>query len=119
VTAPQRRQITLERIAWQAGAAAASALLTRAAPRVATGWTAPLQYSVVPYLLNAAWSIFAPFVMAGPMSDFIQPDGSAERAAQSGRRTAFRRRPPPSTASSQWASIGAGIGVAIAVVAIP
>lgn len=40
--------------------------------RVPTGWTKPLQYSVVAwYLAYAIWSVVGPFLIAGPMSDYF------------------------------------------------
>jgi hypothetical protein len=41
--------------------------------REATGWTKPLQYTVAGwYLLQALYGIAVPFVMAGPMTDYMK-----------------------------------------------
>src|SRR5580704_963424 len=44
----------------------------RSGPRVPTGWTKPLQYSVVAlFLANAIWSVAQPFLLAVPISDYV------------------------------------------------
>lgn len=61
--------------AWVPVAASASPgfyAQTATGPRVPTGWTRPLQYSVVAYyLLSAIWAVASPFLIAGPVSDYI------------------------------------------------
>jgi hypothetical protein len=85
-----------------------------------TDWTRPLQYAVVAwYLLNAAWSIAAPFLLAGPMSDYLSQ--VFQRNAQLNPDVP----PPPADVLATIDSfltvglaIGAAVGVAIAVVAV-
>jgi hypothetical protein len=88
--------------------------------RVPTDWTRPLQYSVVAwYLLRAFYVIALPFVMAGPMADYINQ--VMQRQAQLDPTVA----PPPAEFFSTLNNflivgfaIGAAFGVAISVVAI-
>jgi hypothetical protein len=88
--------------------------------REPTGWTKPLQYTVAGwYLLQALYAITLPWVMSGPMSDYMNQ--VFQRQAQLNPDVA---PPPPdflATVTSMmtfalWT--GAVIGIAIAVVAI-
>jgi hypothetical protein len=88
--------------------------------RVATGWTKPLQYAVAAwYLLQAIYAIALPFVMGGPMTDYINQ--VMQQQVLSNPDVA----PPPPDFLTTVATMmtvalwtGAVIGVAIAVVAI-
>ncbi|MEP6753115.1 MAG: hypothetical protein ABI959_10250 [Candidatus Dormiibacterota bacterium] len=88
--------------------------------RVATGWTKPLQYSVVAYyLVSAIWAIAAPFLMAAPISDYVN------QVIQQNAALNPDTPPPPAAALSTIQSVitialgvGAAIGVAISAVAI-
>lgn len=90
------------------------------AARVPTGWTKPLQYAVVAwYLANAIWSIAAPFLMAGPLSDYVN------QVIQQNAALNPNVPPPPADVLSTIHStitvvlgISAAVGVAIALVAI-
>ena len=81
----------------------------RSGARVATGWTRPLQYSVIAwYLAYAIWSIAAPFLMAGPISDYVN------QAVQ--QNAALNPDVPPPTADV-LATINSVITVALAAAA--
>ncbi|TMB89946.1 MAG: hypothetical protein E6J18_03745 [Chloroflexi bacterium] len=85
-----------------------------------TGWTRPLQYSVVAwYLIQAIYAITLPFLMAGPMADYFN------QVIQQQARLSPNTTPPPAeflsmmTTVMTWSlAIGAAIGVAISAVAI-
>lgn len=58
--------------------------------REATGWTKPLQYTVAGwYLLQALYGIAVPFVMSGPMTDYMK------QAMQRSAELAPNAPPPP------------------------
>lgn len=89
-------------------------------PRVATGWTKPLQYAVAAwYLLQALYAIVLPFVMTGPMTDYFKE--VMQRQAELNPNVT---PPPPDFIATMtslmsfalWA--GALIGIAISAVAI-
>ena len=87
---------------------------------MSTGWTKPLQYSVVAwYALQGIYAIILPFVMAGPMADYFNQ--VVQQQAQLNPNTA----PPPAdllstmTTVLTWAlAVSAALGVAISAVAI-
>lgn len=89
-------------------------------PRVATGWTKPLQYAVAGwYLLQALYAITLPFVMTGPMTDYINQVMQRQAELNPGVT------PPPPDFLATMTSVltfalwtGAVIGIAIAAVAI-
>lgn len=89
-------------------------------PRTPTGWTRPMQYSVVAfYAVSALWAIAEPFLLAGSLSDYIN-QVIQQNAALNPNVT-----PPPADVLSTIhnvttvaLAIGAGIGVAIAALAI-
>ena len=89
-------------------------------PRVVTAWTKPLQYAVAAwYLLQALYAIALPFVMTGPMTDYLN-QVMQQQAALNPNVTP----PSPDVIASitslmtvaLWA--GAVIGIAISAVAI-
>jgi hypothetical protein len=92
----------------------------RTGPRVPTGWTKPLQYSVVAwYLANAIWGIGQPFLMAAPISDYFN------QVLQ--QNAALNPNTPPPSADVLSAihsfitvalAVGAAVGVAISAVII-
>jgi uncharacterized membrane protein YkgB len=92
----------------------------RTGARVPTGWTKPLQYSVVAYYVAyAIWAVAGPFLLAGSISDYVN------RAMQ--QNAALNPNVPPPSADvlatinsviTVALGIGAAIGVAIAAVAI-
>jgi hypothetical protein len=92
----------------------------RSGPRVPTGWTKPLQYSVVAlFLANAIWSVAQPFLLAVPISDYVN-QVIQQNAALNPNTT-----PPPADAISTIhgiitvaLAVGAAVGVAIAAVLI-
>jgi hypothetical protein len=92
----------------------------RAGSRLPTNWTRPLSYSVAGwYLVRAIYVVALPFVMAGPMADYMNQ--LVQRQAQLDPNAT----PPPAdllTLISNFMivgfAIGAAIGVAISVVAI-
>lgn len=92
----------------------------RSGPRVPTGWTKPLQYSVVAwYVVYAIWSVAGPFLMAGPLSDYMN------QVIQQNAALNPDVPPPPADVLATINSVitvalglGAAIGVAIAAVAI-
>ena len=92
-----------------------------AGPRVPTGWTKPLQYSVVAwYVVYAIYSIVGPFLMAGSISDYVN-----QVIQQNAALNLSDVPPPPADVLSTIQSfitvalgIGAAIGVAIAAIAI-
>ena len=92
----------------------------QAGARIPTGWTKPLQYSVVAYYLaSAIWAVAGPFLMATPISDYVN-QVMQQNAALNPDTT-----PPPADVLSTINSvitvalgIGAAIGVAISAVAI-
>lgn len=92
----------------------------KAGARVPTGWTKPLQYSVIAwYLAYAIWSVAAPFLMAGTISDYVN------QVMQQNAALNPDVPPPPADVLSTINSIitvalavGAAIGVAISAVAI-
>jgi uncharacterized membrane protein YkgB len=92
----------------------------QAGARVPTGWTKPLQYSVVAwYLAYAIWSVAGPFLLAGPLSDYVN------QVIQQNAALNPDTPPPPADVLSTINSIitvalgvGAAIGVAISAVAI-
>ena len=85
-----------------------------------TGWTKPLQYSVVAwYLVYAIWSVAGPFLLAGPLSDYVN------QVIQQNAALNPDTPPPPADVLSTINSVitvalgvGAAIGVAISAVAI-
>ena len=89
-------------------------------PRVATGWTKPLQYAVAAwYLLQALYAIALPFVMTGPMTDYVNQ--VMQRQAELNPNVT----PPTPDVMATIASLmtfalwaGALIGIAISAVAI-
>jgi len=92
----------------------------KAGARVPTGWTKPLQYSVIAwYLANAIWSVAAPFLVAAPISDYVNqvmqqnaalnPDVPSPTAEMLSTINGFM---------TVGLAIGAAVGVAIAAVAI-
>jgi uncharacterized membrane protein YkgB len=88
--------------------------------RVPTGWTKPLQYSVVGwYLAYTIWSVVGPFLIAGPMSDYFN------QVMQQNATLNPDVPPPPAEVLSTIQgimtvalAIGAAVGVAISAVAI-
>ena len=92
----------------------------QAGTRVPTGWTKPLQYSVVAwYLVYAIWSVAGPFLVAGPLSDYVN------QVIQQNAALNPDTPPPPADVLSTINSVitvalgvGAAIGVAISAVAI-
>jgi hypothetical protein len=88
--------------------------------RVPTGWTKPLQYSVVAfYVASAIWAVAAPFLMAAPLSDYLN------QAIQ--QNAALNPDVPPPSADliatinsviTVALGISAAVGVAISAVAI-
>jgi uncharacterized membrane protein YkgB len=92
----------------------------RTGPRLPTGWTKPLQYSVVAYYVAyAIWAVAGPFLLAGSISDYINQVMQQNAALNP-------NVPPPSAdvlatinnVITVALGIGAAIGVAIAAVAI-
>jgi len=89
-------------------------------PRAPTGWTKPLQYSVVAYyLLSAIWAVAGPLLMAGPVSDYVNQVIQQQAALNPDTP------PPPADVLSTIHSvitvalaIGAAVSVAISAVAI-
>jgi hypothetical protein len=88
--------------------------------REATGWTKPLQYAVAAwYLVQAIYAIALPFVMGGPMTDYINQ--VMQQQVLSNPDVA---PPPPEFMATMTTMMtaalwtGAVVGVAIAVVAI-
>jgi hypothetical protein len=87
---------------------------------VPTGWTRPLQYSVVAYyLLSAIWAVASPFLIAGPISDYINQVMQQQAALNPDTP------PPPADVLSTiqnvmtvGLAIGAAVEVAIFAVAI-
>jgi hypothetical protein len=87
---------------------------------VPTGWTRPLQYSVVAfYLASAIWSVAGPFLMAGPISDYVN------QVIQQNAALNPNTPPPPTDVLQSIHSfitvalaVGAAVGVAIAAIAI-
>ncbi len=79
-----------------------------------------MQYSVVAYyLLSAIWGVAAPFLMAGPVSDYVNQVMQQQAALNPDTP------PPPADLLSTIQSVitvalavGAGVGVAISAVAI-
>jgi MFS family permease len=92
----------------------------RTGPRVPTGWTKPLQWSVVAYYVaSAIWAVAGPFLLAGPLSDYFNQVIQQQAALNP------TTPPPPAEVISTIQSIitvalgvGAAVGVAIAAVAI-
>ena len=92
----------------------------RTGARVPTGWTKPLQYSVIAYYLaSAIWAVAGPFLLAAPISDYVN------QVMQQNAALNPDTPPPPADVLSTINSIltvalaiGAAIGVAIAAVAI-
>ena len=88
--------------------------------RVITGWTKPLQYAVAAwYLLQALYAIVLPFVMTGPMTDYVNQ--VMQRQAALNPNVAPPTPDVMATITSfmgvaLWA--GAVIGIAISAVAI-
>jgi hypothetical protein len=88
--------------------------------RVPTGWTKPLQYSVVAwYLANAIWAVATPFIMGGTVSDYVN------QAIQQNAALNPDVPPPPADVIATIHGvitvvfgIAAAVGVAIAAVAI-
>ena len=88
--------------------------------RVPTGWTKPLQYSVVAfYAVSALWAVAEPFLMAGSISDYIN------QVIQQNAALNPDVPPPPADVMATINSIitvalgiGAAIGVAISAVVI-
>jgi len=87
---------------------------------VPTGWTKPLQYSVVAwYVVYAIWSVTAPFLLAGTISDYVN-----QVMQQNAALNPDVPPPPPdvmatiNSITTVAFAIGAAIGVAIAAVAI-
>jgi hypothetical protein len=88
--------------------------------RAPTGWTKPLQYSVIAwYLVYAIWSVTAPFLMAGTISDYVN------QVMQQNIALNPDVPPPPAdvlaTINSMITAVlavSAAVGVAISVVAI-
>ena len=88
--------------------------------RVATGWTKPLQYSVAAwYALQGIYALSLPFVMAGPMADYVNE--VVRRNAELNPNV----EPPPAdflaimTTAVTWGlAIGAAVGVALTVVVV-
>jgi hypothetical protein len=88
--------------------------------RVRTGWTKPLQYSVIAwYLVYAIWSVTVPFLMAGSISDYVNQVMQQKAALNPDVP------PPPADVMSTINSmitvilgVSAAVGVAISVVAI-
>ena len=88
--------------------------------RVPTGWTRPMQYVVIAwFLVNAVWSVAAPFLMAGPLANYVN------QAIQ--QNAALNPDVPPPSADvvatinsfiTVGLAIGAAVGVAISAVAI-
>ena len=93
---------------------------SRSGPRVPTGWTKPLQYSVVAYYVAyAIWAVAGPFLLAGPVSDYMNQAMQQSTALNPGVA------PPPAEVLATINSvitvalgIGAALGVAISAVAI-
>ena len=85
-----------------------------------TGWTKPLQYSVVAwYVIYAIWAVAGPFLLAGPLADYVNQVIQQQAALNPDTP------PPPADVLSTINSIitvalgvGAAIGVAISAVAI-
>ncbi len=88
--------------------------------RVPSGWTKPLQYSVVAYyVISAIWAVAGPFLMAGSISDYVN------QVIQ--QNSALNPDVPPPSADvlatinsviTVALGLGAAIGVAISAVAI-
>ncbi|HXC78362.1 MAG TPA: hypothetical protein VNU19_15100 [Candidatus Acidoferrum sp.] len=89
-------------------------------PRVPTSWTKPLQYSVVAYyLVSAIYAVAVPFLMAGPLSDYVNQVMQQQVALNPDTP------PPPADLLSTIQNVitvalavAAAVGVAIAAVAI-
>lgn len=89
-------------------------------PRVATSWTRPMQYSVVAYyLLSAIYAVAVPFLMAGPVSDYVN------QVMQQQAALSPDTPPPPADFLSTIQSVitvvlavAAAVGAAISAVAI-
>jgi len=92
----------------------------KAAARVPTGWTKPLQYSVIAwYVAYAVWAVAAPFLMAGSISDYVS------QVVQQNAALNPDVPPPPADVLSTInriitvaLAVGAAVGVAISAVAI-
>jgi hypothetical protein len=88
--------------------------------RVATGWTKPLQYSLIAwFLLYAIWSVVTPFLVAGPIAAFANE--TLQRNAQLNPDVTPPAADVLSTINGVMTvvlAITAAIGVAIAVLAI-
>jgi hypothetical protein len=88
--------------------------------RVPTGWTKPMQYSVIAwYVAYAIWSIAGPLLMAGSISDYVN------QVVQQNAALNPDVPPPPADVMATInnvitvaLAIGAAIGVAISAVAI-
>ena len=88
--------------------------------RVPSGWTRPLQYSVVAYyLLSAIWAVAIPFLVAGPVSAYVNQVMQQQAALNPDTP------PPPADFLSTIQSVitvalavGAAVGVAISSIAI-
>lgn len=88
--------------------------------REPSGWTKPLQYSVVAwYVLNAIWAVATPFIMAGAISDYVN------QAIQQNATLNPDVPPPPAdviatinSVITVFLGIAAAVGVAISAVAI-
>jgi len=85
--------------------------------REATGWTKPLQYAVAGwYLLQAIYGIALPFVMSGPMTDYLNQ--VMQRSAELNPDAP----PPPieliSTIITWSFAFGAVVAIAISTLAI-
>ncbi len=92
----------------------------QAGVRVPTGWTKPLQYSVIAYYaVSALWAIAAPFLTAGAISDYVN------QVIQ--QNSALNPDVPPPSADvldtihnmiTVALGVGVAIGVAISAIAI-
>lgn len=88
--------------------------------RVPSDWTKPMQYAVAGlYLLQGLWALALPFVMAAPLTNYINQVVQQQEALNPSQP------PPPADFVSTLTgfitfglAIGAAVGVAISVVAI-
>jgi hypothetical protein len=88
--------------------------------RTPSNWTKPLQYSVIAfYAASAIWAVAEPFLMAGPISDYLN------QVIQQNAALNPDVPPPPADVLSTINAvitvalgIGAAIGVAISAIAI-
>jgi hypothetical protein len=99
------------------GAAPPATYFSRGKVREATGWTKPLQYTVAGwYLLQAIYGIAVPFVMSGPMTDYVK------QAMQRSAELNPGAPPPPTELISTiitWSlAFGAVVAIAISTLAI-